>query len=112
MMWDAVHGKQSEGINPLKKSMQAISPRWGGLAYDVGSLGATVGSLPFKVPLVVDPLVAGINTTRSLFGVTVPRIDNATNFFGAVLDSNATRALLGASLAGKVRDAYRDYPEH
>jgi hypothetical protein len=106
MMWDALHGKPSQGYNPLRDAAETMNSKWGGTAYDLASLAATAGSLPAKVPLVVDPALTGINTTRSLFGVTVPRIDNSTSILGNVLDSNVTKAILAGSVGKKAYDVY------
>ena len=100
---DALQGQSSQGWNPLKDRMQTWSPSWGVPAYDALSLATTLGGAFGKVPLVVDPAVTGINTTRSIFGAAVPRMNNSIRIPGTdtVLDSNATRAILGASAAGK-----------
>jgi hypothetical protein len=110
MALDALHGQPLEGVNPLKNFAETVSPQWGGLGYDALSLGATAGSLYGDVPLIVDPALTGINTTRSLFGVTVPRMDNAVGILGHVFDSNVQRGILGASAGTRAYDAYKDYP--
>ena len=84
MMWDALKGQSSEGYNPLKDLAEAASPKWGGFAYDAASTAATAGSAFVNVPLIVDFTVTGISTTRSLFGVTVPRMDNSVSILGNV----------------------------
>lgn len=110
MMWDAVHGRPSQGTNYLKDWAQTANPKWGGFVYDTVPLVTGAGGLYARVPAIVDPALTGINTTRSLFGVTVPRMDRATNIFGHIFDSRTTKALLGASMMKKAYDAYQDYP--
>lgn len=112
MMWDALNGKASQGYNPLKRLAETASPQWGGFAYDAVSTAATAGSAFVNVPLIVDPAVTGISTTRSLFGVTVPRMDNSVSVLGNVFDSNVQRGILGASAGAKAYGAYNDYPGH
>lgn len=108
MMRDAWHGKPSQGYNLLRDMAESAKPEWGGTAYDLGSMVATGASAFAKVPLIVDPGVTGINTTRSLFGVTVPRMDNSMRVPGYVLDSNATKAVLAGSVLKKAYDAYNN----
>jgi filamentous hemagglutinin len=76
MLWDALHGVQSEGVNPLKAASNAAFGQYGDAVYDTAALAASVGALASKVPLVLGP-TDGINRAKSIFGVTVNQWDNA-----------------------------------
>lgn len=113
MMNDAWHGRSSQGYNPLKSKLESLYPQWGDFIYDGGEAISALGSLGAKAPLIVDPAVTGINKTRSLFGVAVPRIDNSVRvpIAGKILDSNAQRGILGVTIGAKAYQAGKDYPE-
>jgi len=50
----------------------------------------------------------------ALSGVTVPHMDNSVQvpLLGTVLDSNAQRGILGASIGAKGYKAAQDYPDN
>jgi len=110
MMWNALHGRKSEGLNHFRDLALKADPRWGGFAYDAADTAVTAGSLFARTPLIVGKSIAGIDRAKSMFGATVPRMDNSTGFFGKVFDSNVTRGLLGASLLSKGYNAADSYP--
>ena len=108
--WGALQGQTSQGYNPLKSIAQQINPTWGGLTYDAASIGATGLGFTAKADLVVDATLTGINTTKSIFGVSVSRWSNSTSVLGYVFDSNWTKAYLAATLGVKVYGAGQDFP--
>lgn len=76
MLWDALHGVNSDGFNPLKAASNAAFGQYGDAVYDTAALASSVGALAAKVPLVLGP-TDGIDRAKSIFGVTVSQWDNA-----------------------------------
>jgi filamentous hemagglutinin len=111
MIDDAFQGRSSDGTNIVRDAFVDYSPKWGQFAYDTVDLAAGVGSLFPRVLMKVDPAVAGINRTKSMFGVKVRNMDNSRAILGKVYDSNVHRGLLGASLLNKGYIAARDFPD-
>jgi len=70
-------GNGNTGFNPLRTGFNQLSPAWGNIAYDTLDLAVALGTLRSPVTLKTGP-TDGINRPESMFGVTVPRLNNAT----------------------------------
>ncbi|MCF7694932.1 hypothetical protein KPG66_01970 [Mycetohabitans sp. B2] len=68
-------GTASPGVNPLRFGFNQLAPQWGSTIYDGINFGMSILSLKAQVPLNVG-IADGINRPASMFGVTIPRIDN------------------------------------
>jgi filamentous hemagglutinin len=76
-LYNRYNGINSPAINPLRWGFNQLSPTWGDTAYDGTNLVFALGALRAQVPLKMGGR-DGMNRPGSMFGVTVPRMDNAT----------------------------------
>lgn len=70
-------GITSPGLNPLRYGLNQLAPTWGDTAYDGANLLFALGTLRAEVPLKIG-IADGLNRPGSMFGVTVPRVNNST----------------------------------
>jgi len=78
-LYNRYNGINLPGENPLRWGFNQLNPKWGDTAYDGLNLTASVLALRAQVPLKMG-VADGLNRPNSMFGVTVPRINNATLF--------------------------------
>jgi hypothetical protein len=77
-LYNRYNGISSPGINPLRYGFnEALPAGWGDTAYDGLNLAAAIAALRAPVPLKMGN-ADGLNRSDSMFGVTVPRINNNT----------------------------------
>ncbi|CBW75270.1 Hemagglutinin-like protein [Mycetohabitans rhizoxinica HKI 454] len=75
-LYNRYNGVNAPGDNPLRWGFnQMLPPGWGNVAYDGFNFAFSVAALRTPVPLNVG-VADGLNRPVSMFGVTVPRIDN------------------------------------
>ncbi|WP_338859832.1 hemagglutinin repeat-containing protein [Mycetohabitans rhizoxinica] len=75
-LYNRYNGVNAPGDNPLRWGFnQILPPGWGNVAYDGFNFAFSVAALRTPVPLNVG-VADGLNRPVSMFGVTVPRIDN------------------------------------
>lgn len=74
-LYNRYNGINAPGDNPLRWGFNQLSPQWGNAIYDGINFGMAVLALKAPVPLNMD-VADGLNRPVSIFGVTVPRIDN------------------------------------
>ncbi len=74
-LYNRYNGVNTPGDNPLRWGFNQLNPTWGDTVYDSVNFGATVLALKVPVPLNVG-IADGLNRPVSMFGVTVPRINN------------------------------------
>lgn len=101
--WNALQGHQSDGYNPVKSAI-------GAPVYDGIELGLVPAAAAAPARLIVDPSVTGINTTRSIFGATVPQWRNPLAIPGTttVLDPAVRQGMIVGSGVSKGAQAYQD----
>ncbi|WDR86091.1 hemagglutinin repeat-containing protein [Burkholderia ambifaria] len=76
-LYNRYNGINAPGDNPLRWGFNQILPSgWGNVAYDGLNLGAAILTLRAPVPLNMG-VADGLNRPVSMFGVVVPKIDNA-----------------------------------
>ncbi|WP_081061468.1 hemagglutinin repeat-containing protein [Burkholderia territorii] len=77
-LYNRYNGVNSSGVNPLRWGFnQALPAGWGDVAYDGANLAFAIAALYAPVPLKMGA-TDGLNRPGSMFGVTVPRINNNT----------------------------------
>ncbi len=75
-LYNRYNGINAPGDNPLRWGFNQVLPSgWGTVAYDGLNLGAAILTLRAPVPLNVG-VADGLNRPVSMFGATVPKIDN------------------------------------
>ncbi|MCI3207171.1 hemagglutinin [Pandoraea capi] len=74
-LYNRYNGMNSVGENPLRRGFNQLSPTWGDSAYHSIGLALSIAALKVQVPLNIG-VADGLNRPSSIFGVTVPRIDN------------------------------------
>ncbi|GAB7536510.1 hypothetical protein BGC_27280 [Burkholderia sp. 3C] len=74
-LYNHYNGVNKPGDNPLRWGFNQMNPTWGNAMYDGVNFAFSVAALKVKVPLNVG-VADGMNRPVSMFGVTVPRIDN------------------------------------
>jgi filamentous hemagglutinin len=76
-LYNRYSGITSPGLNPLRYGLNQLAPTWGDTAYDGANLLFSLGALRAEVPLKIG-IADGLNRPGSMFGVTVPRVNNST----------------------------------
>ncbi|MEJ2768269.1 hypothetical protein [Mycetohabitans sp. B46] len=77
-LYNRYNGLSAPGLNPLRYGFNEVLPEgWGDVAYDGLSFATAIVALYVPVPLKMG-VADGLNHPRSMFGVTVPRINNNT----------------------------------
>jgi len=77
-LYNRYNGISSPGVNPLRYGFnEALPAGWGDVAYDGLNLAVAIAALKAPVPLKMGN-ADGLNRPGSMFGVTVPRINNNT----------------------------------
>jgi filamentous hemagglutinin len=101
-LYNRYSGVTSPGLNPLRSGLNKLSPTWGDTAYDGASLLFTFGALRAEVSLKMG-IADGLNRPGSMFGVTVPRINNSTviPFVNQALPQGTTKAILLHGIGSK-----------
>ncbi len=74
-LYNRYNGINVPGDNPLRWGFSQLSPQWGNTIYDGINFGMAILALKAPVPLNMG-VADGLNRPVSIFGVTVPRIDN------------------------------------
>jgi filamentous hemagglutinin len=74
-LYNRYQGINASGVNPLRWGLTELSPMWGDTAYDALDLGVSALALRAHVPLKMG-VTDGLNRPASMFGVSVPRINN------------------------------------
>ncbi|MGU7817101.1 hemagglutinin repeat-containing protein, partial [Burkholderia sp. AW49-1] len=75
-LYNRVNGINAPGDNPLRWGFNQVLPSgWGNVAYDGLNFGAAILTLRAPVPLNIG-VADGLNRPVSMFGATVPKIDN------------------------------------
>ena len=72
-------GISADGVNPLRLGFNKLNPTWGNAVYDGINFAFSIAAMRVQVPLNVG-VADGLNRPVSMFGVTVPRIDNVNLF--------------------------------
>ena len=112
-LYNRYRGIASPGPNPLRSGLNQLSPTWGDTAYDGASLLFALGALRAEVPLKMG-IADGLNRPGSMFGVTVPRINNPTlvPFVNQALPHGTTKGILlygigskGVAVTDNIRNA-------
>ena len=101
-LYNRYSGVTSPGLNPLRSGFNQLSPTWGDTAYDGASLLFSFGALRAEVPLKMG-IADGLNRPGSMFGVTVPRINNPTliPFVNQALPHGTTKGILWYGIGSK-----------
>ncbi|MGN6649994.1 two-partner secretion domain-containing protein [Trinickia sp.] len=101
-LYNRYSGIASPGLNPLRSGLNQLSPTWGDTAYDGASLLFALGALRAEVPLKMG-VADGLNRPGSMFGVTVPRINNPTlvPFVNQALPHGTTKGILLYGIGSK-----------
>ncbi|MCF7695981.1 filamentous hemagglutinin, partial [Mycetohabitans sp. B2] len=77
-LYNRYNGISASGLNPLRYGFNEVLPvGWGNVVYDGLSFVTAIGALYAPVPLKMG-VADGLNRPGSMFGVTVPRINNNT----------------------------------
>lgn len=85
MLKDTYSGVVKEGFNPIRSAAQQVmGEKNGTTAYDAAALATSLGSLAYRVPLVVR-LGDGMNRAKSINGVVVAQWQNGIFVPGASL---------------------------
>ncbi|MEM5330838.1 hypothetical protein VSR34_30175 [Paraburkholderia sp. JHI2823] len=74
-LYNRYNGVNTSGDNPLRWGFNQLNPTWGNAMYDGINFAFSVAALKVQVPLNMG-VADGLNRPVSMFGVTVPRIDN------------------------------------
>jgi filamentous hemagglutinin len=74
-LYNRYNGVNASGGNPLRWGFNQLNPTWGNAVYDGVNFAFSIAALKVQVPLNVG-VADGLNRPVSMFGVTVPRIDN------------------------------------
>ncbi|NOV26566.1 filamentous hemagglutinin N-terminal domain-containing protein [Cupriavidus necator] len=108
-LYNRYNGINSPGTNPLRYGFNLLSPIWGDLAYDGLNLAAAASAMRAPVPLKMG-MADGLNRSGSIFGVTVPRINNNTliPFTGLTAPYGTTQAILLFGVGAKGAEVIND----
>ncbi|CAD9222679.1 tRNA nuclease CdiA-2 [Burkholderia cenocepacia] len=74
-LFNRYNGIREPGDNPLRWGFNQLSPQWGSAVYDGINFGMAILALRAPVPLNMG-VADGLNRPVSIFGATVPRINN------------------------------------
>ncbi|WP_217352255.1 hemagglutinin repeat-containing protein [Paraburkholderia bonniea] len=76
-LYNRYNGINSPGVNPLRWGTNQLAPMWGNAIFDGLNFTASVLALRAQTPLKMG-VADGLNRPGSMFGVTVPRMNNNT----------------------------------
>lgn len=101
-LYNRYNGIGAPGDNPLRWGFNQISPTWGDTVYDGLNLTSSILALRVQVPLKMG-VADGLNRPVSMFGVTVPRINNPTliPFVNQTLPYGTTQGILLFGIGSK-----------
>ncbi|MDR5884319.1 hypothetical protein, partial [Caballeronia sp. LZ032] len=99
----------TSGWNPLRSGFNSLNSTWGDTAYDGLNLVAAALALRVSVPLKMGT-ADGLNRPGSMFGVTVPRINNNTliPFVGQAAPYGTNQAILFYGVTTKGITVFND----
>ncbi|WP_198345476.1 hemagglutinin repeat-containing protein, partial [Burkholderia ubonensis] len=115
-LYNRYNGVNAAGDNPLRWGFNQLNLTWGNAIYDGVNFAFSIAALKVQVPLNVG-VADGLNRPVSMFGVTVPRIDNVNllPFLKQPWPYGATQGALllgvgskGAAVVNDVRQAVGD----